>query len=70
MQEFNMPFSDKIASLGISFDVPNKKDDPIQGFMIRISKALKNKTRLLHICAITSFVSINEFCKITRKSEK
>ncbi len=26
MQEFNMPFSDKIASIGISFDVPNKKE--------------------------------------------
>ena len=31
MQEFNMPFSDKIASIGIGFDVPNKKETIIIG---------------------------------------
>ena len=31
MQEFNMPFSDKIASIGISFDVPNKKETVVIG---------------------------------------
>ena len=26
MQEIKMPYSEKIASIGISFDVPNKKE--------------------------------------------
>ena len=28
MQDFKMPFSEKTASIGISFDVPNKKEKP------------------------------------------
>ena len=31
MQDFKMPFSEKIASIGISFDVPNKKETIIIG---------------------------------------
>lgn len=31
MQEIKMPYSDKIASIGISFDVPNKKETIIIG---------------------------------------
>ncbi|MDE7279591.1 MAG: hypothetical protein K2N26_07700, partial [Oscillospiraceae bacterium] len=31
MQEIKMPFSEKIASIGISFDVPNKKENIIIG---------------------------------------
>ncbi len=34
MQEFNMPFSDKIASIGISFDVTNKKEK--WGFLTKV----------------------------------
>ena len=31
MQEFKMPFSEKTASFGIGFDVPNKKETIIIG---------------------------------------
>ncbi len=34
MQEFNTPFSDKIASIGIGFDVPNKKETIISVILI------------------------------------
>ena len=31
MQDFKMPYSEKTASIGISFDVPNKKETIIIG---------------------------------------
>ncbi len=38
MQDFKMPFSEKTASIGISFDVPNKKETIIIGSPVDVKR--------------------------------